>query len=70
MVSNVMKEILPFIDRADGHYQLKLNTKTVQTDQYKYKYVGYLDFEYFYYEEEDGTLSECDFANTIYYVPL
>ena len=69
MVSNVMKEVLPFIGRVDGHYQLKLNTKTVQTDQYKYKYVGYIDFEYFYYEEND-TLSESDFTNTIYYVPV
>jgi len=70
MVSNVMNKVLPFINRTDGHYQLKLNTKTIQIDQYKYKYVGYLDFDYFYYEDEDGTLSESELINTIYYVPL
>ena len=70
MVSNVMKEVLPFINRTDGHYQLKLNTKAVQTDQYKYKYVGYLDFEYFYHEDENGSLSESELTNTIYYVSL
>ena len=69
MVSNVMKEVLPFINRTDGHYQIKLNTKAVQTGRYKYKYVSYLDFEYFYHEEND-TLSESELTNTIYYVPL
>lgn len=71
MVSNVMKEILPFINRTDGCYQLKVNTKTIRTDQYKYECVAYLDFDYFYYEENGtGTLSESELTNTVYYVPI
>ena len=68
MVYGVMGKILPFINRTKGYYQLKLNTKTIQMDQYKYKCVTYLDFDYFYYE--DDTLSESELINTVYYVPL
>lgn len=70
MVSNVMKEVLPFINRTDGHYRLKLSIKTIQTGQYEYKCVSYLDFDYFYYEKGNGALSESELINTIYYVPI
>jgi hypothetical protein len=70
MVCVVMKQIVPFINRIDGQYHLKLDVKGVQVSSNKYECVSYLDFTYFYYDEEEKELLSEEILLNTEYVPF